>query len=155
MAGREMGLGAERLLGSKVMKRSRVLGLLLLAASSSCAATRQQEPGTSSAQSLATVLVEAEMREVPVTMYMTAWCPVCSRARAWLKAGGFSYSELDVEQDYRARAIMRSLNPRGAVPMFDVDGRIVIGFDPDLLELTIRHAAVERRAVGAGFALAR
>jgi glutaredoxin len=131
------------------------MGLLLLGASVSCATSRGAEPQPVTATNLATVLIESEMRQVPVTMYMTEWCPVCMKARTWLKDGGFRFSELDVERDFRARSIMRSLNPRGAVPMFDVDGRIVIGFDPELLELTIRHAAVERQAVGAGFALAR
>lgn len=84
------------------------------------------------------------MRQVPVTMYMTTWCPVCQRARGWLEDGGYSFMEFDVETNPRAGRILRSLNPRGTIPMFDVDGRILIGFEPTMLESTIRKAAEER-----------
>lgn len=88
--------------------------------------------------------VEEAMRRVPVTMYMTTWCPVCQRARGWLETGGYEFTEFDVETNPRAGRILRSLNPRGTIPMFDVDGRILIGFEPTMLKDTIRTAAEER-----------
>ena len=84
------------------------------------------------------------MRDVPATMYMTTWCPVCQRARGWLETGGYNFMEFDVDSNPRAGRILRSLNPRGTIPMFDVDGRILIGFEPTMLENTIRRAAEER-----------
>ena len=89
--------------------------------------------------------LEREMRDVPVAMYMTNWCPVCQKARNWLARNGFEHVEFDVEVDVKAGRIHRSLNPRGTVPMFDVDGTILIGFSPYLLRDAIRQAAAERR----------
>ena len=56
------------------------------------------------------------MRDVPVTMYMTTWCPVCQRARGWLETGGYNFMEFDVDSNPRAGRILRSLNPRGTIP---------------------------------------
>jgi glutaredoxin len=108
--------------------------------------TSTAAPGRSSAvQSKPTSLDEA-MHLVPITMYMTTWCPVCRRARGWLKSEGYDFVEFDVETNPRAGRILRSLNPRGTIPMFDVDGRILIGFEPTMLEDMIRRAAEERLA---------
>ena len=89
--------------------------------------------------------LEAAMRQVPIAMYMVRWCPVCQRARAWLREGGYPFVEHDVESDARAAAMLATVNPRGAVPMFEIDGQIVVGFDPRLIRLVLRRA-VGRRA---------
>ena len=88
-----------------------------------------------------------DVRQVKVAMYMTSWCPVCRKAREWLQHGGYDFVEYDVETDVRAVRLMRSVNPRGLVPMFEVGGRILIGFSPTALREAIRRAAIERAAV--------
>jgi len=85
------------------------------------------------------------MRRVPVTMYSTAWCPVCAKARTWLHQNDVSFTDLDVEKDDRARRVQRSLNPAGGVPTIDVDGVILIGFDPTAMRAALGRGA-ERRA---------
>lgn len=97
--------------------------------------------------------LEREMRDIQVVMFMTEWCPHCRRARAWLRGGGYSFIELDVEEDARAAEVLQVLNPRGSVPLFDVDGQILVGFDARLLRFALRRA-VELRAGGGhiGFA---
>ncbi|MEZ4440455.1 MAG: glutaredoxin domain-containing protein [Polyangiaceae bacterium] len=95
---------------------------------------------------VAAATLDEAMREVPITMYMATWCPVCRKARGWLQEGGFRFTEFDVETNPRAGRVLRSLNPRGTIPMFDIDGRILIGFAPELLEGAIRRAAEERRS---------
>src|SRR5688572_10931265 len=62
--------------------------------------------------------MEAAMREVPVTMYMTEWCPYCQRAREWLRKGRYTFVEVDVERDEKAATMLHMLNPRGSVPLF-------------------------------------
>ena len=83
---------------------------------------------------------------VPIVMYMTTWCPVCTKASSWLRRGGYSFVEYDVETDVRANRVMRLFNPRGTVPMFEVGGRVLIGFSPQHLRQAIRRAAAEMRA---------
>lgn len=89
--------------------------------------------------------LRAEMRRVPVTMYMTTWCPHCRRAQQWLDRGGYSYVMLDVDADEAAADTLEAINPRGAVPTFDVAGRVVFGFEPRQLEHVIRRVAETRR----------
>lgn len=86
----------------------------------------------------------AGMREVSVTMYMTTWCPHCRRAQAWLEAKGYRFEMRDVDRDDEAAAILSAINPRGAVPTFDVGGQVVFGFEPGRLEAAIRRAAGTR-----------
>jgi glutaredoxin len=88
--------------------------------------------------------VRQAMREVPIAMYITTWCPVCVRARGWLTRNGYRFVEHDVEKDERAAMIHRALSPRGSVPMFDVDGTVVIGFNPAVLNAVILRAVRER-----------
>ena len=72
-----------------------------------------------------------------VTMYMTSWCPVCRRARAWLQSIGEPFVEYDVEQDDAATRSFLSLNPRGSVPTFVIGGRVYVGFNRAVLHPAI------------------
>ncbi len=90
--------------------------------------------------------LEADMRGVPIVMYMARWCPVCQRARGWLRDGGYQFVEVDVESDARAAAVLAIVNPRGSVPMFEIGGQVVIGFDPRLIRLVLERAVARRAA---------
>ena len=74
-----------------------------------------------------------------VILYRTTWCGYCTQARAFLKRKGVAFVEKDVERDpaaakelaeKRARAGIRS----GGVPVIDVRGSLVLGFDKARLE---------------------
>jgi glutaredoxin len=122
-------------------------GMLMLV--SGCAASPEPVQTTKAAAAEDTpAALEAEMRKVPVAMYMTEWCPYCMRARDWLREGNYRFVEHDIERDDRAAAVLFALNPRGSVPMFDVDGQIVIGFEPRELHTAIMHAARSNRSGG-------
>ena len=88
------------------------------------------------------------MRQVPIAMYMAGSCPVCLRARAWLRAGGYRFVEHDVEVDPAAAAVVAAVSDPGTVPTFDIDGQLVVGFDPTLLRYVLRVAVERRRAAG-------
>ena len=89
--------------------------------------------------------LRAAMRRVSVTMYSTEWCPVCTRARAWLRANAVSFEERDVDKSESARRVQLSLNPKGGVPTIDIDGEVMIGFGAKHLQEALRRAA-QRRA---------
>ncbi|MDY7229311.1 glutaredoxin domain-containing protein [Hyalangium rubrum] len=81
----------------------------------------------------------AEARSEGVVIYTTAWCGYCKRAKAWLKARGVAFVERDVEKDPDAaaelanKAAAAKKSPRG-VPVIDVKGTLVLGFDEKQLE---------------------
>jgi glutaredoxin 3 len=89
----------------------------------------------------------AAMRSVSVTMYTTSWCPVCTRARAFLRSRGVPFVERDVERDAEARRIMLRLNPNAGVPTIDVEGQILLGFSPRELAGAIESAARRRQSL--------
>lgn len=73
-----------------------------------------------------------------VVVYGASWCGACNDARAWLDARHVVYAYRDVEQvDHDPAAAMdaaRLCAALGAhadrVPVIDVAGRVIVGFDP-------------------------
>lgn len=78
----------------------------------------------------------AEKGPVKITMYSTAWCGVCKRAKRFMDRKGIPYVEKDIEKD---QAAMKELSAKAAaagtrvrgVPVFDVGGALIPGFDKD------------------------
>ena len=69
-----------------------------------------------------------------VTMYSTAWCGVCAKARKFLGAQGVKYVEKDIEKDPGANAELQAKAAKAGVkasgvPVFDIGGQLVNGFD--------------------------
>lgn len=83
----------------------------------------------------------AASETVSIEMYSAAWCSACSRAKAWMREQGISYHEVDVDQRSGAMAQLQMLNPRRTLPTFDVQGQVLVGFEPDRLATAIRGAA--------------
>jgi len=73
-----------------------------------------------------------------ITMYSTTWCGVCKKARRFMEDKGLAFIEKDIEKD---RAAARELQekcerakiPLGGVPIIDVGGQLMRGFDPNRL----------------------
>src|SRR5690606_23743383 len=79
-----------------------------------------------------------ERGEKLVVVYTTSWCGVCKRTKAFLTAQGVPFVERDVERDdgaeeeLAAKAAARGLRPQG-VPVIDVAGELMMGFDQEAL----------------------
>lgn len=64
-----------------------------------------------------------------VTIYSTPTCGYCKAAKRFLHERHVRFREIDVSRDARsAAAIERKTRQRG-VPVIDVDGRLIVGFD--------------------------
>ena len=60
----------------------------------------------------------------PITMYTTAWCPDCRRAKTFLKERGVEYREVNIEEVESAEEIVTKANSgKQVVPTFEVGGR--------------------------------
>ena len=60
----------------------------------------------------------------PITMYTTAWCPDCRRAKSFLKERGVAYREVNIEEDESGEEVVIKANKgKRAVPTFEVSGR--------------------------------
>lgn len=71
-----------------------------------------------------------------VIIYSTPWCVYCKMAKKFFEANKIAYEERDVAEDAKSRDEMIQKTGQMGVPVIDVGGKIVIGFDqPRLKEL--------------------
>lgn len=71
-----------------------------------------------------------------VTIYTTPSCGWCKAAKQYFGEHNVTYSEKDVAADPVARNEMLEKSKQMGVPVIDIDGNIVIGFNqPRLAEL--------------------
>jgi len=73
-----------------------------------------------------------------VVVYSTEWCPWCVRLKEWLKQNKVSFEEKNIEQDEEAAAEMIRKSGQEKVPVADVGGKIVIGFDVPALNKALK-----------------
>lgn len=60
----------------------------------------------------------------PITMYSTAWCPDCRRAKTFLKERGVFFREVNIEEDPAGEEIViKANNGLRKVPTLEVGGR--------------------------------
>jgi len=77
---------------------------------------------------------QATPKQRPIIMYSAAWCGVCKKAAAFMTKEGLAFVEKDIEKDKgAAREYAEKLRKAGksssGVPVFDVAGQIMTGFD--------------------------
>jgi mycoredoxin len=68
-----------------------------------------------------------------ITMYSTAWCGDCRRAKLFLRERNVAFHEVNVDEDPEAEELVLRVNEGlRKVPTFEVDGRYfsVSPFDP-------------------------
>ena len=76
-----------------------------------------------------------------VTIYSTPTCVYCKMAKEFFQKNGIQYTEHNVADDAKAREDMFNKSHQMGVPVIDVDGNIIIGFDKRNLEKLLLPAA--------------
>ena len=77
---------------------------------------------------------EAATAPPPIKMYSASWCGVCKKARRFLEQAGIPFQEVDVDEnrdahrELQAKARRAGISASG-VPVFDVGGQLIAGFD--------------------------
>ncbi|MEM7813542.1 MAG: Uxx-star family glutaredoxin-like (seleno)protein [Candidatus Aenigmatarchaeota archaeon] len=64
-----------------------------------------------------------------IKVYTTTYCPYCTLAKDWLKKHGMKFTEVNVENDEAAAKEMVKKSGQRGVPVIEIDGKIVVGFD--------------------------
>jgi glutaredoxin 3 len=75
---------------------------------------------------------------VKVTIYTTETCPWCKRTKEFLKANKISFVEKNVGEDYKAAQEMIKKSGQQGVPVTEISGEIVIGFDEEKLKKLLK-----------------
>ena len=69
-----------------------------------------------------------------VIIYTTVWCGFCKMAKKYMDQLGVKYEEKDVEKDPTAAAEAVEKSGQMGVPVIDVNGKIIVGFDKPHLD---------------------
>ena len=69
-----------------------------------------------------------------ITVYSTPTCPYCVKVKEFLKEKGLKYKEINVAEDRKELDNMVEKSGQMGVPVTEIDGKIIIGFDEKALE---------------------
>jgi len=64
-----------------------------------------------------------------VKVFSTPSCPYCVTLKEFLKEHNVVFEDIDVSQDNKAADEMVEKSGQMGVPVVDIDGQIVVGFD--------------------------
>lgn len=64
-----------------------------------------------------------------VLIYTTPTCVFCRMAKEFFKENNVAYEEKNVFEDTQAREEMLKKTGQLAVPVIDIDGKLVVGFE--------------------------
>ncbi len=68
-----------------------------------------------------------------ITIYSTPTCHFCHMAKDWFTENNVAFTDYDVQTDLEKRAEMAEKSGGMAVPVFDIDGEVIVGFDKERL----------------------
>lgn len=74
-------------------------------------------------------MTEEKKRRPKVVVFSTPTCPHCRHAKQYLKSRGISFTDVDVSRDAQAARDMVRISGQQGVPVIQIDGRPVVGFD--------------------------
>lgn len=72
--------------------------------------------------------------DTPVIIYTTTWCGFCKMAKNYMDQLGIKYQEKNVENDQAAGMEAVQKSGQMGVPVIDVNGTIILGFNKPALD---------------------
>ena len=76
-------------------------------------------------------MCEDTMMNKKVKVYSTPTCPYCIRAKQFLKENNIDFEDIDISADQAQVQEMVKISGQMGVPVLDIEGEIIIGFDKD------------------------
>jgi glutaredoxin len=74
-----------------------------------------------------------------VDIFVTSWCPYCSKLESFLKKRDVDYTRWDIEKDAKGARLFADLGGEG-VPVARIGDRVVHGYDPAEIESALENA---------------
>ena len=78
--------------------------------------------------------MKKESKTHKVTVWSTSNCPWCHKTKEWLDEHNIKYKDVNVEEDTKAAEEMIEKSGQRGVPVIDIDGKIIVGFDPETMK---------------------
>lgn len=73
------------------------------------------------------------MMSKAVKVYTTSTCPYCTMVKNFLKEKNITFEEADVGRDRTAAKEMVDKSGQMGVPVVDIEGKIIVGFDKEAI----------------------
>ena len=73
-----------------------------------------------------------------VKIYTTPTCPWCQKTKEWLKGHNIKYTAYNVAENEKARKEMIDKSGQMGVPVLDINGMIIIGYDPEAIQKALK-----------------
>ncbi|MFH1364700.1 MAG: glutaredoxin domain-containing protein [Candidatus Aenigmatarchaeota archaeon] len=73
-----------------------------------------------------------------VKVYSTPTCMYCQQLKMFLKENNIPFEEINVAEDQQAANEMIEKSGQMGVPVSDIDGQIIIGFDRDKIKKALK-----------------
>ena len=74
-----------------------------------------------------------------VTVYTTPTCSFCNKVKKYLKQNRVTFKEHNIAKDTRKADEMVKKSGQMGVPVLDVHGKIIVGFDAQKIEQALRR----------------
>ncbi|MCF7865340.1 MAG: NrdH-redoxin [Candidatus Pacebacteria bacterium] len=78
-----------------------------------------------------------KLTDKKVIIYSTPTCPYCVYAKDFFKDKGVAFEDVDVSANYARATEMVQKSGQMGVPVIDIEGQIIVGFQPELFEKLI------------------
>ena len=72
-----------------------------------------------------------------IKVYTTDSCHWCVKAKNYLKSKDIAFEELNVAEDMDARQEMLQKSRQMGVPVLDINGTVIIGFDKPAIDTAL------------------
>jgi glutaredoxin-like YruB-family protein len=69
-----------------------------------------------------------------VIIYSTPSCSYCASAKEFFKKNNIAFEDLDIASNAKAREEMIQKSGQMGVPVIDIDGQIIVGFQEETLK---------------------
>ncbi len=73
-----------------------------------------------------------------VKVYSTSTCPWCHKVKEWLKENKIEFADINVEDDEKAKNEMIEKSGQMGVPVIDIDGTVIVGFDVEKMKSALK-----------------
>ncbi len=77
-------------------------------------------------------------KEPNVKIYTTTTCPWCVKTKEFLKENNITFKEVDIKSDEKARNEVFDKSGQFGVPVIDIDGTIIVGYDRTALKKALK-----------------
>lgn len=77
-----------------------------------------------------------------ITMYTTPTCGFCHMAKEYFKSKDLEYNAKDVTTDQQAYKELVDKTQQLGVPVIDIDGIVIVGFDRPKIDAALQEKAL-------------